>query len=112
MRLIDENKVLDKVTTYDTNCEKSMELMFSAAQIKQKVVDIIFGIEPVVEFDGPIEEVYVKGEKYEKVVRCKDCKHRDLENKRCDYGHNILWQLPRDDDWYCGDGERKDHEAD
>ena len=40
------------------------------------------------------------------VVRCKDCKHRDPEDKKCDCGHFIDWQLPRDDDWYCADGER------
>ncbi len=42
------------------------------------------------------------------VVRCKDCKHRDPEDRKCDCGHDIMWQLPRDDDWYCADGERKD----
>lgn len=42
------------------------------------------------------------------VVRCKDCKHRDPEDKKCDFGHDIIWQLPRKDDWHCADGERKD----
>ena len=41
------------------------------------------------------------------VVRCKDCKHRDPEDKKCDCGHDIHWQLPRQDDWFCADGERK-----
>ena len=40
------------------------------------------------------------------VVRCKDCKHRDPEDKKCDSGHFIQWQLPRDDDWFCADGEK------
>ena len=40
------------------------------------------------------------------IVRCKDCKHRDPEDKKCDCGHDIQWQLPRQDDWYCADGER------
>lgn len=44
------------------------------------------------------------------VVRCKDCKHCDPEDKKCDCGHAILWQLPRDDDWFCADGERRDDE--
>lgn len=44
------------------------------------------------------------------VVRCKDCKYRDPEDKKCDCGHAILWQLPRDDDWFCADGERRDDE--
>ena len=40
------------------------------------------------------------------VVRCKDCKHRDPEDRKCDCGHDIQWQLPRPDDWFCADGER------
>lgn len=44
------------------------------------------------------------------VVRCKDCKYLDPEDKKCDCGHAILWQLPRDDDWFCADGERRDDE--
>jgi len=43
-----------------------------------------------------------------KLVRCKDCKHRDPEDKKCDSGHGIVWQLPRPDDWHCADGERKE----
>lgn len=42
------------------------------------------------------------------VVRCKDCKHRDPEDKKCDCGHDIQWQLPRDDDWFCADAERRE----
>ena len=41
-----------------------------------------------------------------KIIRCKDCKHRGPEDKKCDCGHDILWQLPRDDDWFCADAER------
>ena len=41
------------------------------------------------------------------VVRCRECKHRDPEDKKCDFGHDIRWQLPRQDDWYCADAERR-----
>lgn len=41
------------------------------------------------------------------VVRCKDCKYRDPEDQKCDCGHDILWQLPRDAYWFCADGERR-----
>ena len=41
------------------------------------------------------------------VVRCRDCKHRDPEDKKCDCGHDIMWQLPRDDDWFCADAKRR-----
>lgn len=57
-----------------------------------------------------------------KVVRCRECKHRIVnENygKRgymklkamCDLDTNDCFQLGRcaeDDDWFCADGERKD----
>lgn len=41
------------------------------------------------------------------VVRCKDCKHRDPEDKRCDHhmGGNIPFS--RKDDDFCSYGERK-----
>ena len=41
------------------------------------------------------------------IVQCKDCRHRDPENKKCDCGHDIMWQLPRTDEWFCADGERR-----
>ena len=41
------------------------------------------------------------------VVLCKDCKHRDPEDGKCDKGHTIIWQLARPDEWYCADGERR-----
>ena len=46
------------------------------------------------------------------IIRCKECKHRDPEDNKCDSGHFILWQLPRDDDWFCADGERRTDEPD
>ena len=40
------------------------------------------------------------------VVRCKDCKHRDPEDKRCDCG---CWHTPftTNDYDFCSYGERK-----
>ena len=49
------------------------------------------------------------------VVRCKDCVHRDPEDKRCDCGGHEWVKgkiLPVKDDWFCADGERKDGETD
>ena len=42
------------------------------------------------------------------VIRCKDCKYRDPEDHKCDCGHDIRWQLPREDNWFCADAERKE----
>ena len=50
---------------------------------------------------------YVEGGIVGELVRCKDCKHRDPEDRKCDCGHDIQWQLPREDNWFCADGERK-----
>ena len=44
----------------------------------------------------------------QELVRCRDCKHRDPEDGKCDSGHGIQWQLSRPDDWFCADGERKE----
>lgn len=76
--------------------------------------------------DAIIKELCIKDESYllqsEKVIynvvknmppatpthgTCKFCSHRDLEDKMCDCGHSITWQLPRPDDWYCKDFERR-----
>ena len=46
-------------------------------------------------------------EKPKELVRCKDCIHRDPEDFKCDCGHDIHWELPRPDDWFCADGERR-----
>lgn len=42
------------------------------------------------------------------IVTCKDCKHRDPEDKFCDCGHAIKWSAPREDNFYCADAERKE----
>lgn len=53
-------------------------------------------------------EVLTAPAEYVRVVRCKDCKHRDPEDHKCDCGHDIYWQLPREDKWFCADAERKE----
>lgn len=46
---------------------------------------------------------------YEPVVYCKNCKHRDPEDKRCDCG---CWHTPftTDDNDFCRYGERRTDE--
>lgn len=45
---------------------------------------------------------------YEKVVHCKDCKHRDPEDERCDCG---CWHTPftTNDNDFCSYGERREN---
>lgn len=42
------------------------------------------------------------------IVTCKDCKHRDPEDKFCDCGHAIKWSSPREDNFFCADAIRKE----
>ena len=59
--------------------------------------------------DGGSATIHIENkEEYEEVVMCKDCKHRDPEDKKCDCG-GMPWDtqiLPVPDDWYCPYGER------
>ena len=52
----------------------------------------------------------VERRKAPEIITCGECKHRDPEDKKCDCGHDIIWQLPRDDDWYCADADRRTDE--
>lgn len=45
------------------------------------------------------------------LVLCKNCKHRDPENKKCDCG-GMPWNtqiIPVPDDWFCPQGEQLDY---
>lgn len=40
------------------------------------------------------------------IVRCKDCKKREYCRT------STVWAVAPDDDWYCGDAERRSDETD
>lgn len=44
------------------------------------------------------------------IVRCKDCRHRDPEDKKCDCGkmERSENKLPVHDNYFCAYGERKE----
>ena len=65
--------------------------------------------EVIMRFSGSGEDSHGL-ERVGELIRCGECKHRDPEDKKCDCGHDIVWQLPRDDNWFCGDGQRKEDE--
>ena len=53
-------------------------------------------------------EIMLKQLGYEKVVRCKECKHR-YNPKRCPYAEfEWLKETEVPGDFYCGNGEKKD----
>ena len=67
---------------------------------------------PTVEIDRPTRSQFKRMAVqlgYEKVVHCKDCKHRDPEDKRCGcgYWHNLLTTNDND---FCRYGERKEND--
>ena len=69
---------------------------------------------PILTIDNAVSELMDRHydrlkeqEEIKKLVRCNECKHRDPEDHKCDCGHDIQWQLPRADDWFCADGEEK-----
>lgn len=42
------------------------------------------------------------------VVRCKDCKHCDPDNRHCDHYMGTVLPVSREDNDFCSYGERKD----
>lgn len=52
-------------------------------------------------------EVCFKSKSVQKLVRCKDCRHRDPEDKKCDSGKTGRTGciFPVDDDYFCAYGE-------
>ena len=45
------------------------------------------------------------------VVRCRDCKHCDPENKHCDHPMGTTIPVQRKPDDFCSYGERKAYES-
>lgn len=72
-----------------------------------KPIEMIFLCEPQAYKASDGGEVCFQAKFVGELIRCGECKHRDPEDHKCDCGHDILWQLPRDDDWFCADGERE-----
>lgn len=55
-------------------------------------------------------EVVAKNETTTEVVRCKDCKHRDPEDHKCDSGalERAGCIFPVQDEYFCSWGERRE----
>jgi len=111
------NRVLDTESSlpYPNNLNPSytryVAQMDERTRLKHMVVDVpVIDAVPREKYDRMKESAEILSEackEMEYVVRCKDCKHRDPEDKKCDCGHDILWQLPRSDEWFCADAERR-----
>ena len=73
-------------------------------------IDIIDAA-PTVDIDRPTRSQFKRMAVqlgYESVVHCKDCKHRDPEDERCDCG---CWHTPftTDDNDFCRYGDRREN---
>ena len=73
----------------------------------KRISDMIIHLDYEDEYKDGKVEVNIIASEPEELVRCKDCKHRDPEDKKCDCG---MWHIPyvtKDDD-YCSFGERRE----
>lgn len=78
-------------------------------EVVHKKIQMLLADAPTVEIDCPTRSQFKRMAVqlgYEPVVHCKDCKHRDPEDKRCDCG---CWHTPftTNDNDFCSYGERK-----
>ena len=98
MRLIDAEEAIRSIvmTSYSENDE---EIRATA-----KAIYVIEHSNTILEFEGDINKVIVKGKEYHRIVRCKDCKYykktSDGFSYCYDHDDDILWQ----DDDYCSRG--------
>ena len=77
---------------------------------------IVFDREPNLKGDRAEEKCpnFKYRTEYEKVVRCKNCKHWEKETKRCsehpdDFNYGFEW-FEFDEDDFCSYGERREGE--
>lgn len=106
MRIIDADAL--KLAIPETSVDAFQNCRYCVLLDKEQVNELIDAA-PTVEIDRPTRSQFKRMAVqlgYEPVVRCKDCKHRDPEDKRCGcgYWHNLLTTNDND---FCRYGERK-----
>ena len=85
--------------------------------MKEFIVETDLDLSCVIEFTGAGD---ISFKPHGELIRCKDCKHRptgtnrdDLEfpDNKCPCQCDDFWYSWKpSDDWFCGNGERKDGE--
>ncbi len=110
---IQDSDLALKITQKNTLNNAILLLIYTNIDKRSKVYKTFQ--DSIVEFDGEINEVIVKGEKYYKptvdavpVVRCRECKWMTA----IDTAWHPCTEMFTDDDWFCADGERKDGDGD
>lgn len=73
--------------------------------MKPKKFEYIFEFEPIALKSN--NEVCFQTTRTQKLVRCKDCRHRDPEDKKCDCGEleRAGCEFRVRDDYFCAYGE-------
>lgn len=71
-----------------------------------KAFEYIITFEPV-GLQNNRGELCLKSKSTQKLVRCKDCRHRDPEDRKCDSGQleRAGCVFPVDDNYFCAYGE-------
>lgn len=103
-RLIDADEM--KKAIPETTVDASTKYRYCVTFEREDVLAIIDEA-PTVEIDRPTRSQFKRMAVqlgYEPVVYCKNCKHRDPEDKRCDCG---CWHVPftTNDNDFCRYGE-------
>lgn len=106
MRIIDADAL--KLAIPETSVDAFQNCRNCVLLDKEQVNELIDAA-PTIDIDRPTRSQFKRMAVqlgYEPVVRCKDCKHRDPEGKRCDCG---CWHTPftTNDNDFCRYGERK-----
>ena len=108
-----ETRLLEKLKRYEPEERKIMlyrDRVKIAREFEEwaKENNVAYNAEAVVTYldlKGLINKPEKIPYKKPEIIYCKDCRYRDPEDKKCDHGHGIVWQLPRPDDWFCADGK-------
>lgn len=105
MRMIDADDIVyESIDSSDTLREES----YYGTGILAVRKEDIDAMQTIVEFEGDINKVIVKGEEYHRIVRCKDCKYYKKASNGISYCYihdvDILWQ----DDDFCSRGKRNE----
>lgn len=103
MRLIDPEDAIRGIVI------ESVSDNDEAIKATAKAIVVIQNTPTIVEFEGDINKVIVKGEEYHRIVRCKDCKW--FGKVGCAIKIVDESDKPEEND-YCSFGERKSNETD
>lgn len=102
-RLIDADELLKRIPI--THADEFQNCRNCSLLDDWEVENLVDDAPTIVEFEGDINKVIVKGEEYHRIVRCKDCKHwySDADTgMACEFTN-----MGQPEDGYCNWAERR-----